>query len=123
MPPWVIAILCIIQTAALTGSWLMLRYYSQIWERLPAERVAEGSCWPGWMQFARWVVWPLLFVPAVLMTAGVRRTRKQDGISKVRPWWFWLCTVVTVGILWYSVTIVVMARNGPPRKVRFLDLK
>jgi hypothetical protein len=122
MPPRVIAILCIIQTAALTGSWLMMRYYAQIWERLPAERVAEGSSWPGWMQFARWAVWSLLFVPAILMIASTGRTRKHNGISTVRPRWLWLCVAITAVVLCYSAAIVVMARNGPPRKVKSLNL-
>ncbi len=116
MSPRLFAVLCILQTVALTGSYLVMRHYTQIWDRLPLNRVAEGSSWPGWMQFARWAVWPLLFVPAVLMFAGTGRTRKQGGVPKVKPGWLWMCGAVTAVILCYAVTIVIVAMNGPERR-------
>jgi hypothetical protein len=121
MSPRVFAVLCVTQTVALTGSYLMMRSYAQVWDRLPLDRVAEGSSWSDWMQFARWAMWPLLFVPAVLMAAGAKRTRMDHGVATIRPRWFWLCIAVTAVILCYSVAIVVVARNGPPRRVQSLN--
>jgi len=121
MSPRFFAMLCILQTAALTGGYLMMRHYAQIWDRLPLNRIAEGSTWTGWMQCAKWATWPLLLLPAFLMAAGTKRVQTKSGAPTVRPRWFWLCAAVTIGILCYSAAIVVVARNGPPRRAQPLN--
>lgn len=124
MPPKAVSILCVLQVAVLIASQLAMKTFAKSWEHTFTDLDYDsGDGWNGLVWFARWGIWLMLLVPLVTMLLCGKFSLTHRGIALVHDCWFWGAVLVTLGVLFYGISIVGAAMS-PPRRIpiTFLDI-